>query len=514
MKLLYCIIVISLFSTPLFAADLIITGANSGSEGNPTVYNGGNYERLTIDDASYVTLRNLNFLSQNYEQVTGIALAAIRNSDHITIENCTFDGLVTGEHSNAACAGININHSSYVTIEDSTISQIADDPIAMWGGITDITLRGNTITEAYSCGTDGGCGPCVNGHSDGIEAYNTTNLLIEDNFIHLENCTSCLITGQTNNNLILRNNVFYAPGSGFVIYVYNDINTVKIYNNTLWNGSYGGIALGGASVNDAHIYNNILHNIHYNHFGGTQQPDHYIDNNQLGNTGYGYTPNTNDFVDNDPEFTVVPALFGSRVTNPTKEDFQLTVTSPGIDKGATGIDGLPNYDIVGTLRGSKPDLGAWELKTNSPIAEQIPISAVTASSHDGNIPENTIDNNLNTRWSAEGDGEWLEFDLESEFTLSKLLIAFHQGNQRTATFDIQATYDKEQWTSIYSGTSSGTTLEQEQFVVQSFTARYVRIVGHGNSSNAWNSITEVDLIGTASERIRLSPPLYFRIMNQ
>ena len=42
---------------------------------------------------------------------------------------------------------------------------------------------------------------------------------------------------------------------------------------------------------------------------------------------------------------------------------------------------------------------------------------VTASTHDGNVPANTVDNNLNTRWSAEGDGQWIAYDLGSARTV-------------------------------------------------------------------------------------------------
>ena len=51
----------------------------------------------------------------------------------------------------------------------------------------------------------------------------------------------------------------------------------------------------------------------------------------------------------------------------------------------------------------------------SPAAAQTEItpaaSAVTASTNDGNVPGNTVDNNLATRWSANGDGQWLQLDL-------------------------------------------------------------------------------------------------------
>jgi PKD repeat protein len=46
---------------------------------------------------------------------------------------------------------------------------------------------------------------------------------------------------------------------------------------------------------------------------------------------------------------------------------------------------------------------------------------------------------------------------------------------------------------VYSGQSSGTTLGLEVYPFAQTSARYVRITGHGNTSNAWNSITEVEI---------------------
>jgi hypothetical protein len=42
-----------------------------------------------------------------------------------------------------------------------------------------------------------------------------------------------------------------------------------------------------------------------------------------------------------------------------------------------------------------------------------PVTEVTASSDDGNLPVNTLDDNLTSRWSTHGDGEWIRYDLGS-----------------------------------------------------------------------------------------------------
>jgi poly(beta-D-mannuronate) lyase len=119
---------------------------------------------------------------------------------------------------------------------------------------------------------------------------------------------------------------------------------------------------------------------------------------------------------------------------------------------------------------------------------------VTASADDGNVPANVLDNNLNTRWSANGDGQWIQFCLNNEATVTGVQIAFYQGNTRSSSFDILTGSDGNNWTTAASGlVSSGTSLNLQTFTFTPRTAKYVRIVGHGNSVNAWNSYTEVKI---------------------
>ncbi|NSL87230.1 T9SS type A sorting domain-containing protein [Chitinophaga sp. Mgbs1] len=130
-----------------------------------------------------------------------------------------------------------------------------------------------------------------------------------------------------------------------------------------------------------------------------------------------------------------------------------------------------------------------------------PCEPVTASKHDGNIPANVLDNNLNTRWSASGNGEWIQFCLNDTVAVSRVDIAFYSGNTRRSTFDIQVGMDGQTWTNAATGLqSSGATLALEPFSFAAVTGRYVRIVGYGNTLNAWNSYTEVRInpAGTAA----------------
>jgi endoglucanase len=150
--------------------------------------------------------------------------------------------------------------------------------------------------------------------------------------------------------------------------------------------------------------------------------------------------------------------------------------------------------------------GAWIRERMRTPADDFPggtptCDPVTASSHDGNVPANVLDNNLSTRWSANGDGQWIQFCLSSATTVSGVQIAFYNGNTRTSRFDVLTGSDGQNWTTAASGLiSSGTSLNLQTFSFTGRTAKYVRIVGHGNSVNAWNSYTEVKIQTTTTTR--------------
>lgn len=128
----------------------------------------------------------------------------------------------------------------------------------------------------------------------------------------------------------------------------------------------------------------------------------------------------------------------------------------------------------------------------------MPVVSATASADDGNVPANTIDNSLATRWSAEGE-QWIRYDLGQTSRVGAVTIAWYNGGTRKAFFDIQISEDGVNWNTVYSGQSSGKTADPELYPIGDRTARYVRILGHGNSSNHFNSITETDLFATVED---------------
>src|SRR5262249_52754744 len=129
----------------------------------------------------------------------------------------------------------------------------------------------------------------------------------------------------------------------------------------------------------------------------------------------------------------------------------------------------------------------------SPTKVAVPPGSVTASADDGHVPANTVDGSLSTRWSAQGDGQWIRYDLGTTRLVALLKIAWFQGSARQAVFDIETPSDGVSFTRRFSGQSSGTTTALETFDFADVSARYVRVLGHGNTVNAWNSITETEV---------------------
>jgi hypothetical protein len=120
------------------------------------------------------------------------------------------------------------------------------------------------------------------------------------------------------------------------------------------------------------------------------------------------------------------------------------------------------------------------------------ISSVTADDNDGNVPSNVLDNNLDTRWSSNGIGSWIQLDLGSKKSICSVDIAWYRGTVRQNNFVISVSSDGTNFANKFSGQSSGNTLALEKYNLPAGTeGRYIRITVNGNTENNWASITEI-----------------------
>ena len=225
------------------------------------------------------------------------------------------------------------------------------------------------IHALRACGTDAPCeGPCYNGHSDGFELNDITDIELIGNMVYDVQSTAALFirAGAGVRDLVAYNNVFYTPDTGLTVYL-RELHGAKFHNNVIWGktqGSrYGGLSI-GQGVTDLEMYNNIILNINYSHMGASQnRTEHDLDYNLFGMIDSGqYQANTNDVVA-DPQFVGVPQ--SSNAADHKRSGLKLEDFMPrapeAIDTG-TSLGAVPAYDIVGNERpqGRAFDRGVFE----------------------------------------------------------------------------------------------------------------------------------------------------------
>ena len=113
------------------------------------------------------------------------------------------------------------------------------------------------------------------------------------------------------------------------------------------------------------------------------------------------------------------------------------------------------------------------------------------------MPANAVDGSLSARWSANGIGHWIRLDLGASRTVEFIKIARYKGDARVASFGVEVSALPDgPWTRVLTaGQSSGSSTARETYDFADSGARYLRVVGQGNSVNDWNSITELEVWG-------------------
>jgi hypothetical protein len=142
------------------------------------------------------------------------------------------------------------------------------------------------------------------------------------------------------------------------------------------------------------------------------------------------------------------------------------------------------------------------------------IVRITASAGSTRSPTNAIDNNLSTRWTDEGKGSWIKPDLGASKVVCHVDVMWYKGNSRIYSFTIYTSENGSDWDRVYSGKSSGKTLNAERYNFADTTARWVKIRVDGNQWQNWNDITEIDVYSrvsiadTSAPQVEVSSPAH------
>lgn len=181
------------------------------------------------------------------------------------------------------------------------------------------------------------------------------------------------------------------------------------------------------------------------------------------------------------------------------------------DNGAVTMkmpENIPGYTVITVASKENPELKTnyilridKEILRTGPVGTKaISILGVDATSipQPENSPPNTIDGNLDTRWSAQGRAQII-YELDKVYEVSHVGLAVYQDESRDGRqqyFDVYVSEDGENWTNcLNGGQTTGTTLEVEVFPITPAKGKFIKLDCRGTSVGNWNSITEFTVFG-------------------
>jgi hypothetical protein len=130
-----------------------------------------------------------------------------------------------------------------------------------------------------------------------------------------------------------------------------------------------------------------------------------------------------------------------------------------------------------------------------------PILAVTCieSTQEVSPAENAFDMDPGTRWAAESTDlipeTWIMFELDDTYPIEKIGVSWMSATARKYTYKLEISTDGKNWTTVFDGASTGTTANCEYTELGGTKAKFVRYKGYGNTTNGWNSVTEIQILG-------------------
>jgi uncharacterized repeat protein (TIGR02059 family) len=142
-----------------------------------------------------------------------------------------------------------------------------------------------------------------------------------------------------------------------------------------------------------------------------------------------------------------------------------------------------------------------EIVPYKPELEVAEVLKINASGYQSPYyPYNILDGNIGTMWSVSGDNHWLRMELKEPFNIKHVKVAFQSGQKKASYFDLLASNDTLTWDPILTKSAScGFSGDLQVFEFPEAKAfeeyRFIKVVGHSNSVDAWNYISEFKIFG-------------------
>ena len=142
-----------------------------------------------------------------------------------------------------------------------------------------------------------------------------------------------------------------------------------------------------------------------------------------------------------------------------------------------------------------------EIIPYKPKLEVAEVSGVEASSFlYPNFPFNVLDGNIGTMWAANGDNQWIVLQFKESFKIDHIKLAFQLGQRKESYFDILCSADNVTWEPVLTKSRScgfSGNLQVFEFPATKTGSEYsyIKLVGHCNSTDTWNYISEFKIFG-------------------
>ena len=133
------------------------------------------------------------------------------------------------------------------------------------------------------------------------------------------------------------------------------------------------------------------------------------------------------------------------------------------------------------------------------------ITNIKASDYQApDYPYNILDGNTLTKWASNGNNKWLCLKLAEPFKISYIVLAFLYDQHYKSYFDIYASKDSLIWEPVLINYSSCNFSGDKQIfdfppTFNDTEYSYLKYIGHGNSINNWNNLSEFKIFGTLGQ---------------
>ncbi len=117
---------------------------------------------------------------------------------------------------------------------------------------------------------------------------------------------------------------------------------------------------------------------------------------------------------------------------------------------------------------------------------------VMGGTYDGIISDTT-----QNRWSADGAGNWILYDLGAEKNLHSICIAGYRALVRSYEFKIETSKDGQNWETAHEAAKTTYGVDHDVYKLGDKSARYIRITGLSATNTNWMGINEVRIYDSA-----------------